>query len=854
MFPRSLSRLLRRLLPLLLALSTTAPAALFWEPVPFSGPLEGFRVYRLATDGMLLYAGGSVGSSNIFVEAEAVSNDGRSWTKLPNLPFAGVSLSYAAIWQGGASKLVRVSDDRAPRDYVIATWSGMMWTAGPMLRLPGEQSPGNLVIVSGIAYLGTTSGDLWVLRSGTWSRVPSDLPIPAAVEHPAPRVAATDGAVLVVTDGGLGRLEGGRIVPADTRLAGRSVVDVAVKDGVLHAFVRTSPERAEIVRLPPSGAAAETLARVDSERGFLFFDGDDLYVAGPWNEPRLLSEGRLLSPRASTANPAYGFRVTTGDGLPVSFRGEWYATSTTVLNRARRRIVKTLPALVDVADPRYRTELLVGNHGAKDAVARLRFHPDVGLDASLAAMDVPLSAGQEVRFADAVAALRAAGGAPIKGDVTGSLSIELVDASPSAAASLHDADLVATARVFTFTNDGSYGVTLEAQPSGSGVDSGGSLSQGILPAILRDSRTRTNVAAVNAADGSAVATSLCQGVCGHGSSIAFYAPDGNRTDRFDVLLPAGGRRQWNRVAPGGTGNPGLASGSGRTSPPGGGTWDAQLVDDLLVYAVLNDETTNDGVTLPLQIPSRDALRDTLFLPVLGDFGGVPGVRYRSMLLLAQSPDVTADGEVLTFLFRGTSANGPVAVSFDETLKAGASRVIGDVRGWLRGHSSSIPAAGDLIGTVSITGRVDTSGLAATVVVMTERDGAAGRALTSLDAAPLSRWARTSCVIPGLLENAAVRTNLALANPALPGGSSARLGVEIRRSSDGVLLATLSDVTLAPGERKQWTSVLDVAGLPGGVESYAIVTSRDAQSRFLAYGVSVDRGTGDGSILFPAHVR
>jgi len=272
-----LSRLAPRLASLLLALSAPqATAALYWEPVPFSGPLAGLRVYRLATDGTLLYAGGSVGSSGIYVDAEAVSTDGRVWTKIPNLPFAGVSLSYAAVSRGRVSKLVRISDDRAPRDYVIATWDGATWTASPVLRLPGEESPGNLTIVSDALFLGTTSGDLWSLSGGAWARVPNDLPVPAAVQHLAPRLAVTGGGVFVVTDGGLGRLEGGRIVPSDARLAGRSVADVAVRDGVLHAYVKASPERAEVLRLPSSGAAPATLARLDSERGFLFFDGEDV--------------------------------------------------------------------------------------------------------------------------------------------------------------------------------------------------------------------------------------------------------------------------------------------------------------------------------------------------------------------------------------------------------------------------------------------------------------------------------------------------------------------------------------------------------------------------------------------------
>src|SRR2546421_10418579 len=90
-------------------------AALFWEPVPFPPELERFRVYRLATDGSVLYAGGSVGPFPLSIDADAVSPDGVTWTRLPFLPFTGTSLGPSCVVAGRPTKLVRISDDRPPR-------------------------------------------------------------------------------------------------------------------------------------------------------------------------------------------------------------------------------------------------------------------------------------------------------------------------------------------------------------------------------------------------------------------------------------------------------------------------------------------------------------------------------------------------------------------------------------------------------------------------------------------------------------------------------------------------------------------------------------------------------------------
>ncbi|HEV8269645.1 MAG TPA: hypothetical protein VGR00_15485, partial [Thermoanaerobaculia bacterium] len=595
----------------------------FWEPVPFPQNLEGMKVYRVATDGTTLYAGGVFSAFYVYTNVDAVTTDGRNWTRLPDLPLSSVSLSYSCVEEGRVTKLVRVSDDAPPRRYVPATWFPALgvWTTGYTLTLPGETSPGSLAAFGHVFYLGTTAGDLYSSAAGEWSVVSSDLPKKSG-EQRSPRLVVENGVAYVVTETGLGRLSNGRIVVAEPRLLGRDVLDVAVHGGILYAYTRRQGGRTEVSRL---GATEETIALLDAgeTRGFLFFDGDDLYVSGPSNEPRLLSEGRSLSPRAREANPAFGFRVTTGDGTTTLFSGERYATSSTVLFRARRRYLKTIPAVVDAG--RYTSELFLGNFGSEPVVAIIRFRSESG--ATTGALQVSLSPGAEKRFENAAAALRAAGAAPSAGDLVGSLSVEFVE-SGTAAAPLSDSSLVASVRVVTRTPSGSYGVSLDGLPSGSGLDSGGEASgSGLLPGIRRGGATRTNVAAVNAADGSGYPSSYCGGTCGRSPSIEFSAPNGTVASTLAFTLPPGGRRQWNDVVPGGTGDPVLTA-HAQAVPPGGSTWDSQLSDDLLLYAVWNDATTNDGVVFPLQLPSRDAMRDVLFLPFAGVVNGMGGLTYQ----------------------------------------------------------------------------------------------------------------------------------------------------------------------------------------------------------------------------------
>lgn len=864
-FPRSLA-LLFSLVSLLVAFP--GASALFWDPIPLPPSLVNMKVYRLATDGRLLFAGGTFAGYGFYTDVESVSADGVTFELIPNLPLPGVSLSYAGAEGGRLSKLVRISDDRAPRIYMVATFdtATRSWSTGGALTLTGEQSPGSLAVLGRIPYIGTTAGDLWAENGGAWGLVTQELPLSSAPYHPAPRIVRAGDTRYVVSDRGLGKLVQGKVVSADVRLAGRTVMDVVAQDDSLLVLSRSlrGDGRAVVERFGPASVTQIAALDAADSRGFLFVANGDVYVAGPFNEPRLLSQGVALSPRASRGDGVAGFRVTTGDGVPIEYLGAFITTAKTVLYRSRSRVQKTIPAIVDAGAPgggRYRTELLLGNYGPDRGEAVLSFHPDAGLDPSLASLRVALPPGSEVRIGDAAEALRNAGAAR-PGTLTGSLSIEFTSVDPFR--TLSDSDLFASARVLTTTAQGTFGVTLPALPAGAGIDSEAGLSgPGQLPGVIRDEATRTNIAVVNAANGNGASTASCGGVCGRVPSLKLFDSAGALSDTLTFALAPGARKQWNGIVPGGASKPALVSASVRAVPPGGASWDAQLGDDVFVYAVLNDAVTNDGVYLPLQTPSRDARRDRLFLATVGDFAGAGGNRHRSTLLLAQALETPGDATLLTFQFRGQGAEGSVDISFDETIRAGESRRIEDVPTWIRSHRGGPPGppvfTGDLIGTLSISARsgAPVSGIVATNIVITTREGIPGRAMTSLDALAESRWAGGSCIVPGLIQNPTLRSAVALSNPEPNGGLSARLGVELHDARSGALLGAPIERVLRPGERIQLDDVLDGAGLPSGTQAYARVVSRGetgSRARFVAYGVTIERDSGDGSVTPMTEVR
>ena len=135
----------------------------------------------------------------------------------------------------------------------------------------------------------------------------------------------------------------------------------------------------------------------------------------------------------------------------------------------------------------------------------------------------------------------------------------------------------------------------------------------------------------------------------------------------------------------------------------------------------------------------------------------------------------------------------------------------------------------------------------TAVVLARGLGASGDYGVSVPVVNEVQWAQNEAIVPGLREDAAFRSNIAVANPEPDGGASVTLSVSLRRASDGALLGSIASVTLAPGQRFQFDRPLRAMAFSG--DAYADVQRIDGTGRFVAYGVMNDNVTGDGT-LFP----
>jgi hypothetical protein len=108
-------------------------------------------------------------------------------------------------------------------------------------------------------------------------------------------------------------------------------------------------------------------------------------------------------------------------------------------------------------------------------------------------------------------------------------------------------------------------------------------------------------------------------------------------------------------------------------------------------------------------------------------------------------------------------------------------------------------------------------------------------------------ARTAALVPGLAQDDAVRSNLAVVN--LGGGSELPITLEARLydADTGAAAGSPLSVSLRPGDWFQWSRVLSAAGAPASVRRFTAVVTRIAgDDTFLAYGVLNDSVTSDGS--------
>jgi len=504
---------------------------------------------------------------------------------------------------------------------------------------------------------------------------------------------------------------------------------------------------------------------------------------------------------------------------------------------------EALPVVLDVTGGtgvRFRTELTIGNRGP-DAVVSVTFQPAPGFGPASAGGTVPVSipSGTEIRAADALAFLRALGleipsatpASPIAGSLTFSAD---AGGAPSPATS----GLYAYARSFApGAAGGSYGVFLDGTSDLDAAED---------EAYVYGLRTVSGVSRSNLA-----ATHLA-GVSGDPITLevqvyaASGAPAGTVLSR--TLVP-GEWFQWNGVLER-AGLPDGAYGYARIRRVAG-------TGPFLAYGVVNDAETSDGAILPMFRPGGRSAARKLIVPVVVDAFGEAGSHFTTELTLANDGLISTPVDLVYRPAPGFgSATGAAVVTV--SLLAYQQTTIPNIIQYLRDHGVSIPdpaTGGPQAGTLAVTFRslqsLDSPRTVALARTSTPNpDGATGGTFgVSYSAVPSGGGARTTAVVPGLAQDATVRSNLAVLYAGGGSGGPIGLSVVLHDAATGATAGVPLSLTLNAGDWFQWTKVLEKAGAaPGTTKAYAVITRTSGDDTFFAYGVLNDAVTSDGSYL------
>jgi len=172
--------------------------------------------------------------------------------------------------------------------------------------------------------------------------------------------------------------------------------------------------------------------------------------------------------------------------------------------------------------------------------------------------------------------------------------------------------------------------------------------------------------------------------------------------------------------------------------------------------------------------------------------------------------------------------------------------------YLRDHGVSIPdpaTGGPQAGTLSVVFRSlqNIEGPRTAALARTSTPEARAGPTASSTGRGRRGGSRTSALVPGLVQNAAARSNLAVVHTGGGSGGPVTVSVRLYDAATGSPVGTTLTKTLYEGDWYQWTRVLEKAGaFPGTTAAYAVVTRTSGDDTFLAYGVVNDAVTSDGS--------
>jgi hypothetical protein len=479
---------------------------------------------------------------------------------------------------------------------------------------------------------------------------------------------------------------------------------------------------------------------------------------------------------------------------------------------------KLLPIVLDVtgSGEHFTTELTLANRGTTGATAQLTYTPATSLGASGAgATSVALPPGIQLVISDVIAYLRGQGlSIPVGSNQGGTLLLAFSGLSSG------DAGYV-NARTTTPSGPGRAGlaypgVDLQAAQTGTSY----------LYGLRSTTADRTNLALVNAGAAAPVTlrVTLYSGIAGDNRTF-ILTPDttlgpGQWVQIGRVLDLAGYTNGYAKID--------LVSGNG----------------PYVAYAVVNDNTTNDGSYVAAEPASTPA--EKRLLPVL-----VETATYQSELVLT-NPASTGQTALLDYVESASPASG-AGGSLTLSFQPGEQKIISGAIDYLRQHGVAIgPKGSTYAGALSITfmsGESVSSGfVGARTAAPVNGTGPGEYGLFYPGVGP-SFAALSEAWVYGLQQNGSNRSNLAVANLGDTGDPLA-FRVDVYDGNTGRLAGSATPAALAPGAWSQINAVLQSFGVANG---YVHVVKLAGNDHFLVYGVVNDggapgQGTSDGSYV------
>lgn len=796
-----------------------SPAAVVTDAVAIEPAPDGIRAATTSLGGGVAFSDGPSWPSPGYIQEPLY--------RLPD----GCGEATAVARTSGLWPEVLVATSCGP--YIVSTTAATAASTG----LSPASFPTTLSSHSGAIFGGTATSGLWRFSGASWSAEPvAGYTATGTVNA----LRSFSGSLWVAMAEGLFSRGSGPWAEVSAGLPSSGlVVSLGGDAGAAFAGLATGG----IYRRPAGSFFHKDSAGLNSAPVFsIDLSGGRLWAAAG---PRGLALKRDGGWSAETSGLPPGASVTVvrnlgdvgdgagGEALLVGTAGHGtYIAST-------RPGVRTLPVVLDVVGAggaRFLSELVVGSRAVSVSTVPITYTPSpgfTGAGGTLApkTVSVTIPAGREIRAADALAYLRSLGmaipaatpEAPVAGSVTLGNWPRNVD------------DFYLIARTYTASaSGGTFGLFYGA-PSDLDAAEEQATVYG-LRSVAGDSRS--NLAVVHLPGRGTEAIQV---------SVQVYSESGAPAGSPLVRTLAPGEwTQWNGVL-GLAGLPDGSYGYARIRRTAG-------VGAFTAYGVVNDAKTSDGSYLPAFRPGGLAAARTVIVPVVLDVYGEAGSHYTTEVTLVN------DGTIATpvdLVYRPAPGFGEIAGVPVVTVELAARQqvTIPDVLAYLRSRGVQIPdgttaaQAGTLTATFRYLTGIDgpsTVVLARTTTPNT--DAATGGAFGLFHpAVAKGGGARTSALVPGLAQDDAVRSNLAVVNTG--GGSELPITLEARLydADTGAAAGSPLTVRLGVGDWVQWSRVHALAGAPASVKRFTAVVRRIAgDDTFVAYGVLNDAVTSDGS--------